>query len=125
MYLQTEYSHLSNLNRTLIEWVCRQLGINTTLSNSWDYALIDGKSERLADLCLQAGGGEYVSGPAARDYIDESAFTRLGIKLTWFEYSGYPEYPQLWGDFQHGVSIIDLLCNCGKDACRYMKFAKV
>ena len=41
----------------------------------------------------------------------------------WFEYAGYPEYPQLWGKFTHGVSILDLLFNFGKDAHRYMKFA--
>ena len=67
LYLQTEYSHLSQLNRTLIEWVCVKLGIKTIISNSWDYQLIDGKTERLADLCVQAGGSEYISGPAARD----------------------------------------------------------
>lgn len=120
-FLQAEYLKLSCLNRTLIEWVCGQLGINTILSNSWDYVLAEGKSERLADICLQAGGTEYVSGPAAKDYIEESVFDDRGIKLTWFDYSGYPEYPQLWGDFQHGVSILDLLFNCGKDSPRFMK----
>jgi len=122
LYLQTDYSFLSQLNRTLIEWVCKQLGIKTKLSNSWDYKLGEGKTERLADLCLQAGGGEYVSGPAAKDYVDTSVFSCRGVKLTWFDYSGYPEYPQLWGGFQHGVTILDLLFNCGKDAPRYMKF---
>lgn len=83
---------------------------------------MDGKSERLADLCLQAGGTEYVTGPSARDYIDPVLFEQMGVTLTWFDYSGYPDYPQLWGDFAHGVSILDLLFNCGKDAPRYMRF---
>lgn len=85
--------------------------------------LIDGKTERLADLCAQAGGTEYVSGPSARDYVDESVFERSGIKLTWFDYAGYPEYPQLWGDFAHGVTVLDLLFNCGRDAGRFMRYA--
>lgn len=121
LYRQRQYTHLSTLNHGLIMGICAYLGIATKISNSWDYALIDGKTERLADLCLQVGGTQYISGPAAKDYIDEHIFTEQGITLTWFDYAGYPEYPQLWGEFTHGVTILDLLFNCGKDTPRYMK----
>ena len=121
LYLQRTYTHLSVLNRELIEAACRYLGITTKISNSWDYVLADGKTDRLVDLCIQAGGDEYISGPAAKEYIEEHHFAERGIKLSWFDYAGYPEYPQLWGAFSHGVSILDLLFNCGKDAPRYMK----
>ncbi len=124
IYQQQTFTNLSVLNRTLIEAVCKYLGINTVIKNSWDYELIDGKTERLADLCKQAGGSEYISGPAAKDYIDEAVFLHYAIKLTWFDYQGYSEYPQLWGDYAHHVSIVDLLFNCGKDAPRYMRFVK-
>ncbi len=124
-YLQRQYTYLSALNRALIEAVCAYLGIATNLSRSCDYTLIDGKTERLADLCAQAGGTEYISGPAAKDYIEERIFTERGIKLSWFDYTGYTEYPQLWGDFIQGVSILDLLFNCGRDAPRYMKYVGI
>ncbi len=122
LYFAETYTSLSQLNRSFIGAVCAYLGIATKISNSWDYELIEGKTERLADLCAQAGGSEYISGPAAKGYIEERVFAERDIKLTWFEYIGYPEYPQLWGDFTHGVTILDLLFNCGKDAHRYMKF---
>jgi hypothetical protein len=124
LYQRDEHRHLSGLNRNFIEAVCGYLGINTTISNSWDYTLIDGRTERLADLCVQAGGTEYISGPAARDYLDEEAFVERGIKLRWFDYAGYPEYPQLWGAFQPAVTVLDLLFNCGKNSPRYMKYVK-
>ncbi|UHL63245.1 WbqC family protein [Paralcaligenes sp. KSB-10] len=124
LYLEHTYTHLSALNRNLIETVCSYLGITTKISNSWDYTLVEGKTERLADLCAQAGGTEYISGPAARDYIDENVFMDMDIKLTWFDYSGYPEYHQLWGAFVHGVTILDLLFNCGKDTSHYMKHVR-
>jgi len=120
-YRQCQHAHVSTLNRALIETVCAYLGITTKISNSWDYVLIEGKTERLADLCAQAKGTEYISGPAAKDYIEEHLFAERDIKLTWFDYTGYPEYPQLWGNFTHGVTILDLLFNCGKDAPRYMR----
>lgn len=121
---QTPYSHLSELNRAFIEAICAYLGIDTVISNSWDYHLPDGKSERLADLCVQAGGGEYISGPAAKTYLQEPVFVERGVKLTWFDYPDYPDYPQLWGTFTHRVSILDLLFNCGQEAPRYMKYVR-
>lgn len=124
LYLVEPPALLSQLNRRFIDAVCAYLEIKTIISNSWDYPLSEGKSERLADLCAAAGGSEYISGPAAKDYIDKAVFAERGITLTWFDYAGYPEYPQLWGDFTHGVSILDLLFNCGKDARRYMRYVR-
>ena len=65
----------------LIESVCSYLEIETVITNSYDYVLIDGQTERLADLCIQAGGTDYVSGPAARDYIDEQMFENREVYI--------------------------------------------
>ncbi len=123
-YATCRHSRLSALNRELIEIVCRFLGITTRIAASSDYALEEGRTERLAGICAQAGAAEYVSGPSARAYLDESAFARRSISLSWFDYSGYPEYPQLWGAFVHEVSVLDLLFNCGREAPRYMKHVR-
>lgn len=124
VYRSQRHTHLSPLNRELIEAVCRYLGIRTCISNSWDYAPAGGRLERLVDLVAQAGGSEYITGPSARNYLDEAAFAARGISVTWFDYAGYPEYPQLWGGFVHEVTILDLLFNCGQDAARYMRFVR-
>lgn len=118
---QAEYHTITDLNLAFIAAICDYVGIRTKISFSWDYRLDDGKTERLVSLCQQAGATEYVSGPAAKHYIEARCFDEAGIKLKWFDYQGYPEYPQLWGDFVHGVSILDLLFNCGKDAAQYMR----
>jgi hypothetical protein len=117
--LRQPWTHLSVLNRALIEAVCARLGIATRLRCSWDYAVQGGRSERLASICAQAGATVYVSGPSARDYLDAAAFSRRGIAVEWFDYAGYLLYPQLWGAFEPAVSILDLLFNCGADARRY------
>ncbi len=124
LYQSETATNLSVLNRCFIEAVCRYLRIGTLITNSWDYDLMDGQTERLAGLCVQAGATEYVSGPAAKDYVDERVFADCGVKLTWFDYTGYPQYSQLWGDFSHGVTILDLLFNCGKDAHRSMRYLR-
>ena len=122
LYLGENYTYISQLNRRFIEAICSYLNITTSITNSWDYTLVDGKTERLAGLCEQAGGTVYISGPAAKDYVDESMFADKNIGLIWFDYDGYPEYPQLWGDFTHGVSILDLLFNCGRESRRFMRY---
>mgnify|MGYP003363500464 FL=1 len=124
LYLNEPPSHLSPLNRRFIAAICNYLSIETVISHSWDYTLVEGKTERLAALCAQAGGTEYVSGPAAKDYVDEEVFKERGIRLTWFDYAGYPKYPQLWGEFVHGVTILDLLFNCGRDSRNHMRYLK-
>ena len=124
LYLKESYTHLSQLNSHFIRVICNYLGIKTVISNSSSYSLCNDKTERLADLCVQTNSTEYISGPAAKGYIDEHIFTERGIKLIWFDYSGYQEYSQLWGKFIHGVSILDLLFNCGKEAPRYMRYVR-
>lgn len=114
---------LSEINRHFIEAVCRYLGIATKISVSSDFQLLNGRCERLVDLCLQTGSTEYVSGPAAKGYIESDLFVKAGVKLTWFDYLNYREYPQLWGEFTHHVSIIDLLFNCGRQSKDYMRYS--
>ena len=112
---------LSNVNFEFIKEICAILGIKTNITWSRDYRLADGQTERLVDLCRQLGAAEYFSGPAARNYIEPDLFARENIKLTYIDYSGYPEYPQLYPPFEHGVSVVDLIFNTGPEAGMYMK----
>lgn len=113
---------LSDLNRSLIESVCGYLGIRTALSTSAGIDLPEGRTAKLVALCRRAGATTYVSGPAARDYLDEAEFRAAGIEVEWFGYEGYPEYPQLWGAFEPHVSVIDLIANCGPRSAASMKY---
>lgn len=112
--------YLSDINRLFLEALCKELGIHTTITSSSDYTLVDGKTERLAELVKSAGGDYYLSGPAAKDYIVDEVFENAGIKLEYMSYDRYPEYPQLHGNFTHNVSILDLLFMTGAAAPQYM-----
>ena len=107
---------LSDVNRRLIELACEDLDITTPIRWSTDYPSADGATERLLSLCLAAGADEYVSGPAAKAYLDVARFEQEGVSVRWMDYSGYPEYTQLHGEFDHGVSIVDVLFNTGRQA---------
>ena len=121
LYLGCNETLLSRINYRFLTAICEILGIDTKLSWSMDYRLIEGKTERLVDLCKQAGATEYLSGPTAKGYIDEELFSEEGITLRYMDYSGYSEYNQLYPPFDHHVSIIDLIFNEGPDAPKYMR----
>jgi hypothetical protein len=121
LYLQADDELLSHINYRFIVAICRLLGIRTTISWSMDYNLIGDKTERLVHLCQQARATGYLSGPAAKAYLNEDLFRNEGIAVSYMDYSGYPEYGQLFPPFQSQVSIIDLIFNEGPDAIRYMK----
>ena len=112
---------MSHINYRFLNSICEILGITTKLSLSMDYNLVEGKVERLVDLCKQAGATEYLTGPAAKAYIEDDLFTKEGIGLENMDYSGYPEYNQLFPPFEHSVSVIDLIFNEGPNATNYMK----
>ncbi len=116
-----EEEYLTRINERFLRAICEILGITTKISRSTDYHLIEGKTERLVRLVQDAGGSVYLSGPAAQSYIREELFKEAGITLTWMDYAGYRPYPQLFGDFIHNVSVLDLLFNTGKDAIRYIR----
>jgi hypothetical protein len=77
------------------------------------------KTERLIGLLRELGATHYLSGPAARDYIEPQQFDDAGIALEWMTYD-YPEYPQLYPPFDPFVSVLDLMFMTGPDAPRYI-----
>ncbi|MFN7044597.1 MAG: WbqC family protein [Flavobacterium sp.] len=115
---------LSDVNYIFIKGICNFLNINTKISFSTDYSLGVGKSERLINLCEQAEASVYLSGPSAKDYINESLFLEKNIILEWMNYSGYSEYEQLYPPFNHEVSVLDLIFNKGFDAKYFLKTNK-
>jgi hypothetical protein len=121
LYLGADNRFLSKINYRFITAICRILGIGTTISWSMDYQLTGNKTERLVNLCKQAGASVYFTGPAAKAYLDEGPFSDQDIAVVYMNYSGYPEYTQLYPPFESHVSIIDLIFNEGPEAGRYMK----
>ena len=120
-YLTCDEMRLSAINRRFLEMICGVLGVKTPLSDSGNYRLVDGKTARLVTLCEQAGANVYISGPAASAYMEEHLFQAAGIAVEYFDYSGYPDYPQSYPPFDHAVSILDLLFHTGPNATQFMK----
>jgi len=113
---------LCEINHLFTAMICNILGIKTTLSHSKDFELAEDRNLRLVNLVKAVGGDHYLSGPAAKDYLNEELFHEHGIDVEWMDYSNYSEYPQLFPPFEHGVTVLDLLFNTGTEAQKYMKY---
>ena len=121
-----EQEFLSQINFLFLKNICNYLNIKTMFSWSTDYFSFDeldclSSTERLLRLCEKEKATDYISGPAAKDYMDLDVFKNAQIKIHWADYSGYPKYPQLYENFTHFVSIIDILMMLGNEAKNIMK----
>jgi hypothetical protein len=96
------------------------LGITSTrFLRSSELEVAGRRTDRLLAILRQLGATHYLSGPSAKDYIEEEKFADAGIALEWMVYD-YPEYPQLHPPFDPNVSALDLLFMAGEDAGRYI-----
>ncbi len=110
---------LTDINELFLKTLAGLLQIATPIvrSNIVPRTSVD-PTQRLVEICSARGATEYISGPAARAYIDREAFTKAGVSLSYANYDGYPVYDQASSAFEHGVSIIDVLMRCGRDGAR-------
>lgn len=124
-HMAEKFEFLSEINYYFIRIICDILGIETEVKWSWEFDLRGlGRNEKLIYMVKEVGGTDYYTGPKAKNYIDEELFRKNGINIHYLDYSGYPEYPQLYPPFVHEVSIIDLILNVGKKAPKFMKSFK-
>lgn len=112
-YLHYQWNKLIDVDRYLIEKISRMIGIDTRFIDSKDLVLEGDRVERLIHLLKQLKADTYISGPAAKAYLEgsEKQFEEAGIDLKFKDYGGYPTYPQLKEPFENSASIIDLLAN--------------
>lgn len=121
VYLGQRWESLSELNQSLIRHIATEfLGCSTRFARSSDFGSEGARQDRLLDLLQRTGATWYLSGPAAQSYIEPERFEQAGIELAWKDYRGYPEYPQRFPPFEHGVTVLDLLFQCGPDAPQYI-----
>ena len=113
--LKPEHKHLNELNLSLLNTFMKIMQMNSKVVVSSTLEVSEDKIGRLIDFAEVTQSTQYISGPTARDYIEENIFRDHGLSLRWYSYNESLEYPQLNGDFLPKLSIVDLLMNLGPD----------
>lgn len=106
---------LSKINHLFISGICQYLEIQTTIKWHHEFAIVEGKNERLLDICKQANADVYFSGPAAKSYMDTTLFNQEGVEVVFFDFSKYEQHPQLYSGGSVYLSVLDRIFNTGKD----------
>jgi hypothetical protein len=117
--LTRSWNRLSDLNVYVISKICEILGIKTHFINSRSLGLTGRKTDRLIQICRACNATRYLSGPSARNYIEPEKFAAIGVEIEYMAYD-YPPYPQQFGPFVEGASIVDLLFNCGPTSIEFI-----
>jgi hypothetical protein len=116
-----EWRHLAEINIHLIYYLTDTLGMkNKKFILASDLSAKEGSTERLADICRQLSCDVYLSGRDGSKYLDLDLFEQEGIQVIFQDYK-HPQYPQLYGDFEPFLSVIDLLFNCGPESLSILK----
>ena len=74
IYRESANLRLAQLNRRLIQAICGFLDIGASITDSTKYRAEGGKTEKLVEICVRAAAQVYVSGPAAKGYLDTKLF---------------------------------------------------
>jgi WbqC-like protein len=111
---------LTDVNLIFLLGIAKLLGLSTNIVRDTGYPAYGIKTQRIQGIARAAGAAHYVSGPSAQAYLDEALLASSGIATEWMSYEGYPEYSQLHGDFEHAVTILDLIFNTGPEALKYI-----
>lgn len=106
---------LSKINKRFIEAINAELSISTKMICSSEIDAPGDQTGRLINLCQSVGAAEYISGQAAKNYLDRDKFADADINLQWFTYPTYKEYRQMDGSYRAGVSIVDTLFNTAEN----------
>jgi hypothetical protein len=118
--IATSSNRLEDLNIRLIEYVARQLGIETPMRRASQMQFsADDPTEYLVSCCRELGADRYLSGLGGASRVEVAAFQAAGIDFICTDFQ-HPEYPQPFGEFVAGLSIVDLLFNCGPDSRRVL-----
>jgi WbqC-like protein family len=106
---------ICDLNIRLIKQIAEWLDISCSFHMSSALEVSSKADDRIIDLVKRLQGSAYLSGHGGANYQTEDKFKEQEIDLIYYSFKP-PTYPQLWGNFESGLSVIDLLFNCGPDS---------
>jgi len=115
VYTNNKWELMTDFNIELITAICNFLDIKTKTIRASSLNTSGSATELLIDIVKKVGGDIYLSGKGGMKYQDENRFKEESITLIYTNFK-HPVYPQLWGEFIEGLSIIDLLFNCGEES---------
>lgn len=104
---------LEDFNISIIQIICRYLGLCPTLIRASDLKVEGKGTDLLVHICKELGASTYLAGAGAVKYQEDEKFAAIGVLV---QHSSFQptKYNQLWGEFVENLSVVDALMNCGR-----------
>ncbi len=109
-----EWDKLMDLDIYIMEYIFDLLDVDTEILYDKDYDFVGKKTDMLVDMCIQTNCDTYLSNLGSSAYVDISCFTDKGLNHQYINYIG-EKYKQAYSGFEEGLTILDMLMNCGTD----------
>jgi hypothetical protein len=120
LYTEDESSLLVDVAIRSVRVLLEAFGICTELYRSSRLDIAGDRNTRLLNICRYFGAKTYLSGIAAKAYLDELLFAREGITVEW-QHFDHPVYPQALKPFVSHLSALDALLCVGPESVRFFQ----
>jgi hypothetical protein len=116
LYKRIPQTNIADVNIFLIQQIVLKLNISTKFKRASSIQINELKNDdRLVSLVNEQGFNMiYLSGKGGSNYQDDDKFINAGIDLQYVDFE-HPVYNQANEGFLPGLSILDILMNCGWD----------
>ncbi len=119
-----EWERLSDLNEAVIRYLAGAFGLQVPIHRASDLQPEGQATALILDLCRKLGADAYLSGIHGRDYLDQPAFERAGVRLLFSDFV-HPVYSQASHEgFVPGLAAVDLLFAEGPRAADILRNAR-
>jgi hypothetical protein len=118
--LTRPWENLLELDLSIIELMAHWFEVETKVLKASELGILGSQSGRLLEICRHFGAWRYLSGNAAKSYLDNQLFDKAGIEVVWQDYA-HPSYPQIHGEFVPYLSALDLVLNVGPESPKVIR----
>jgi hypothetical protein len=116
---------LSGLNIRLIKEVICRLEIKIQIDAVYQASGSSDPSQRILEIVLAHGGKTYLTGPSAKNYLNESLFQENEVKVSYANFSHLPNAGRMMSSLGYEFSIIDTIARLGFDETRKLTCVEV
>lgn len=110
--INRDCDRLAEYNINNILSICSMLNIKTRFVRQSEIDTIGTSTDLLIEITKKLEADTYICGGGASGYQEDWKFHNNGIDISYQSYI-HPEYSQQGNEFISGLSIIDVLFNCG------------
>jgi len=83
----SQLKYLFEINRLFLNWIVQMLKIPTKIVYLDSYPNYNDPNERLISILKEFGASQYLTGPAAKNYINPRRFDEMEIELNYVSYN--------------------------------------